>query len=85
MQDSQRVLKGNGIKKMLAVALLLLGVGGIANAATWWYSGVLYGNVCRSGFYYTVYPAANGQPVGSACPVRDGYGNIVAQGVVTNE
>jgi hypothetical protein len=85
MQDSQRVSKGNRIKKTLALALVLLGVGGIANATTWWQYGVLYGNVCRSGIYFTVYPLANGQPVGSVCPVRDGYGNIIAQGVVTNE
>jgi hypothetical protein len=43
------------MKKTLALALVLLGIGGIANA-TRWVNGVLYGNVCRSGYYYFVYP-----------------------------
>jgi hypothetical protein len=73
------------MKKTLALALVLLVMGGIANATTAWVNGLLYGNVCRSGYYYFVYPWANAQPVGSACPVRDGYGNVIAQGVVTNE
>ena len=62
------------MKKTLALALVLLGIGGIANATTARVNGVLYGNVCRSGYYYSVYPWANAQPVGSACPVRDSYG-----------
>jgi hypothetical protein len=78
-------LKGNRMTKTLALAVVLLGVAGIANATTAWINGVLYGNVCRSGYYYSVYPWANAQPVGSACPVRDVYGNIIAQGIVTNE
>jgi hypothetical protein len=78
-------MKTSTIKTMLVLALVLLGVGGIANATTWWINGVLFGNVCRNGIYFTVYPLANGQPVGSSCPVRDGYGNIIAQGIVTNE
>lgn len=73
------------IKRTLVLALVLFGVGGAANATTWWVNDVLFGNVCRNGIYFTVYPLANGQPVGSACPVRDGYGNIIARGVVTNE
>ena len=85
MQDSQRVLKVNRMKKTLALALVLLGVGGIANATTWRQFGVLYGNICSNGVWYTVYPLANGQPVGSVCPVRDSFGNIIAQGVVINQ
>lgn len=56
-----------------------------ANAVTWWNNGILYGNVCRNGLYYTVYPTYMGQPVGTLCPVRDVYGNIIGQGTVTNE
>ena len=78
-------MKSLTIKTTLALALVLLSFGGIANATTWWANGVLFGNVCRNGIYFTVYPLANGQPVGSSCPVRDGYGNIIAQGMVTNE
>ena len=70
--------------KVLALAVLMLGAA-FAGAQTWYVGGVLFGNVCRSGAYYTVYPIQNGQPVGSVCPVRDGYGIIIAVGTVTNE
>ena len=56
-----------------------------ASATTWYFNGVLYGNICRSGYYYTVYPIAYGQPVGSQCPIRDQYGNFVMWGLVSNE
>jgi len=72
-------------KAVCAAAFLAIGAVGSANAQTWWFNGVLFGNVCRSGAYYFVYPVADGQPVGSTCPVRDGYGNVIAQGVVTSE
>lgn len=68
----------------LMFVIMVLSVG-LANATTWYQGGVLYGNVCRSGAYYTVYPIAMGQPVGTACPVRDGYGNVIGTGVVTAE
>lgn len=55
------------------------------NAITWYWDGILYGNVCRSGAYYTVYPVESGQPVGTQCPLRDSYGNIVMWGYVSNE
>ena len=73
------------MKKTLALALVLLVIGGIANATTELINGVWYGNVCRSGPYYFVYPWANAQPVGSTCPVRDGFGNVIVWGVVSNE
>jgi hypothetical protein len=85
MQDRQRGLKMNRIKNALALAFVLLGVGGMANATTRWINGVLWGNVCRNGIYYTVYPWANAQPVGTACPVRDNFGNIIGQGAVSDE
>ncbi len=72
------------MKKIIAVALIS-SVALSANAATWWYNGVLYGNVCRAGAYYTVYPMSMGQPVGTNCPVRDNYGNFIAPGYVSNE
>ena len=56
-----------------------------AQAVTWYVDGVLFGNVCRNGAYYTVYAIYNGQPVGSACPVRDPHGYVIAQGEVTAE
>ena len=72
------------MRKFFMLAVILLGVS-MANATTWYQNGVLYGNVCRAGAYYTVYPIANGQPVGTSCPVRDGYGTIIAYGFVTAE
>jgi hypothetical protein len=71
-------------KSMLLAALLFFGVT-LMNAQTWFVNGVLYGNVCRNGAYYTVYPISMGQPVGTACPVRDNYGTIIGYGYVSNE
>jgi len=70
-------------KVILGIALAIAAMS--AQAATWWVGGTLYGNVCRNGIYYTVYPTSYGQPVGTGCPVRDNFGNIVGFGVVTNE
>lgn len=70
------------LKLMFVVMVLSVG---LANATTWYQGGVLYGNVCRNGVYYTVYPISMGQPVGTACPVRDAYGNIIGTGIVTAE
>lgn len=72
------------MKKLLVAALAALSFTS-ASATTWWVNGVLFGNVCRAGAYYTVYPLHNGQPVGTSCPVRDPYGYVIAQGVVTTE
>ena len=72
------------MKKILAV-IMLLSVIASASAATWWYNGVLYGNVCRNGYYYTVYPRHQAQPVGSNCLIRNNYGNVVGEGIVSNE
>ena len=72
------------MKKALILAVLMLSAA-FAGAQTWYVGGVLFGNVCRNGAFYTVYPPAMGQPVGTACPVRDGYGNVIAYGIVTNE
>ena len=52
---------------------------------TFWNNGVLYGTVCRNGYYFTAYPSHMAQVVGSDCPIRDIYGNIIGFGVVTNE
>lgn len=48
-------------------------------------NGVEMGTICRNGALYTSYPPAMAQPVGTTCPIRDNFGNIIAQGVVTNE
>lgn len=72
------------MKKVL-VGAALAAVFMTAHAVTFWYNGVLMGTVCRNGPYYTAYPVAMAQPVGSACPVRDPYGTIIMTGVVTNE
>lgn len=71
--------------KKIIVGLLAVASMSSASAVTWWVNGVLYGNVCRSGIYYTIYPIHMGQPVGTLCPVRDIYGNIVLTGRVTAE
>jgi|HubBroStandDraft_1064217.scaffolds.fasta_scaffold94759_3 hypothetical protein len=72
------------MKRILALAVLLFGAG-MANATTWYQNGVLYGNVCRNGAFYTVYPISMGQPVNTACPVRDSYGTVIMYGYVSNE
>ena len=72
------------MKKVIAIVLVALAAGS-AFSATWWVNGVLYGNICRNGIYFTVYPANMAQPVGTTCPMRDSYGNIVGQGYVSNE
>ena len=71
------------ISSIFAITLLTASIS--ANAQTWFIGGVLYGNICRNGIYYTVYPVANGQPVGSSCPVRDNFGNVIGYGFVSNE
>ncbi len=71
--------------KRLIVAAAVMAATFSASAATWWVNGVLYGNVCRNGIFFTVYPIQMGQPVGTICPIRDSYGNIVGQGLVSNE
>lgn len=72
------------MKKILA-AIALATTLISAHAVPFWYNGVLMGTVCRAGLYYTVYPAVYAQPVGTSCPVRDNFGNIIGYGVVTNE
>lgn len=72
------------MKKIIISAIIAL-VCSASSATTWWYNGVLFGNVCRSGVYFTVYPYNAGQPVGSSCPVRDSFGNIIGYGLVTTE
>jgi hypothetical protein len=73
------------ILSLVAASAVL--VGSSANAATWYVGGVLFGNVCRTadGLYYTIYPIANGQPIGTSCPVRNPAGVVIAYGVVTAE
>ncbi len=71
----------NKLLTLLALAATLTS----ANAGTFYANGVLYGTVCRNGPYWTSYPAQNAQPVGSSCPVRDSYGNIIGYGTVTSE
>ena len=72
------------MKKILLSIALLASVAS-ANAATFFYNGVLMGTVCRYGYYYTIYPASMAQPVGTYCPVRNAYGQIVGTGTVTSE
>lgn len=73
------------MKKILAAALIAAAAIP-AHAVTFWYNGVLMGTVCRMGGFYTSYPVAMAQPVGTACPVRNVYnGAIIGYGVVTDE
>lgn len=72
------------MKKIVIAAVAALSVMS-ASAATWWVNGVLFGNVCRNGIYYTVYPIHMGQPVGTVCPIRDNNGFIIGQGIVSAE
>ena len=72
------------MKNILAIGLLALASMG-ANAATFFQNGVWYGTVCRAGYYFTVYPVYQAQPVGTSCPVRNNYGGIIGWGIVTDE
>jgi len=73
-------------KLVLTFALVLpLAVANLASATTWYVGYVLYGNICRSGYFYTVYPTTMGQPVGSQCPVNNSYGQFMTMGNVANE
>lgn len=72
------------MKKIIAVAVLAA-FAMSAHALTFWVNGVLMGTVCRNGPYFTAYPTSMAQPVGTACPIRDGYGTIIGTGVVTTE
>lgn len=69
-------------KVILAVSLAFAALG--AQAATYWVNGVQYGNVCRSGPYYTVY-FNESRPVGSVCAVRAPNGGFIGWGIVTDE
>lgn len=71
--------------KKIIIGILAVAAMSSASAATWWVNGVLYGNVCRYGLYYTVYPISMGQPVGSVCPVRNNRGDILVLGLVSDE
>ena len=71
---------------MKILAVLAIGVlATAANAFTFTVNGVWYGTICRSGIYYTSYPAQMAQPVGTICPIRDAYGNVIGTGQVTVE
>lgn len=71
------------MKKLITTIALLVAIP--ASAFTWTQYGTLYGNICRKGYFYTVYPLHMGQPVGTSCPVRDNMGTIIGFGVVTAE
>lgn len=73
------------MKKLILAAVLAVSSLS-ANAVTWvGNDGQIWGNVCRNGAYFTVYPVSMGQPVGTSCPIRNGYGQIVGYGFVSNE
>ncbi len=72
------------MKKTIVALVFLLSMVS-ANAFTFMYYGTLMGTVCRDGNFYTTYPRSMAQPVGTVCPVRDGYGNVMGYGVVTTE
>ncbi len=72
--------------KALIIAALLLAAAPASYASTWiGYGGLLYGNICRNGLYFTVYPFAMAQPVGSSCPIRNSFGTVVGYGIVSSE
>jgi len=71
--------------KKVILALALAASTLTASAATFWVNGVLFGNVCRSGPYYTVYLYQDAQPVGTTCAVRNQWGYVIGYGRVSNE
>lgn len=44
---------------------------------------VIMGTICSNGVIFTNYPPAMAQPLGTACPIRDNFGNVIGQGTVT--
>lgn len=70
--------------KKILVTLATVAAMSSTFAATQWMNGVLYGNVCRFGGFYTVYHNEM-QPVGTTCAVRNNYGGIIGWGSVTAE
>ena len=72
------------MKKLFATIILALASFN-ADAMTWYVNGILYGNVCRNGPYYTIYPMSMGQPVNTQCPIRNNYGQVIGFGIVTAE
>lgn len=71
------------MKKSL-VALMLAAAVASASAATFFNAyGVLMGNVCRDGLYFSVMPVF--RPVGSSCPMVDSFGVTRGWGYVSNE
>lgn len=73
------------VVKFMAIAAVSAGWMVVAQAQTFVLDGVLMGTVCRYGPYFTRYPSVDAQPVGSACPIRDNFGDIIGRGVVTDE
>jgi hypothetical protein len=73
------------MKKFISMMFFVSIFASSAQAITWYDGGVLFGNVCRYGMYYTEYPTVYGIPVGSSCIVRDAYGAPIYNGVVTAE
>ena len=72
------------MKKIIATLVLFTSFLGAAQAQTFYVGGVLMGTVCRAGGLWTQYFDAY-QPVGSRCPIKNDYGQVVAIGVVTDE
>ena len=74
------------MKNLFVSILFILGLSIIAKADVWiGPDGLEWGNVCRNGFYFTYYPDQMGQPLGTACPIRNDYGIIIGYGVVTGQ
>lgn len=67
------------------IAAVLLAASTAASAYTFVQNGIVYGTICRYGAVYTSYPVSMAQPVGTVCPLRDNYGNVIGQGVVVME
>ena len=73
------------MKKILATALLALAATSTF-AATFWFNGIKYSNICRNGNVFTVYPVEMSHPVGEPCPIRERYdGPDIGYGIVSDE
>jgi hypothetical protein len=73
------------MKRYIFAAVAAIGVGVVVVSSASAVSNGILGTVCRNGIYFTVYPSYMAQPVGTSCPIRDNFGNVIGSGVVTNE
>lgn len=72
-------------KIFIASFMFVISFNSVSAATFIGHDGILYGNTCRNGALFTIYPLPHVLPVGSTCVIRNNVGIIVAHGRVSNE